>query len=177
MDPIPGLTFEPISLHKYLYAHGNPVNVIDPRGEFGIFFSVGRIFSLLFRGFQVAGGYVVRSGLSLASSIRLIIGLANLRTRLSILRATSKVLPESSRTLLQLERSGGFAEASKIFERIVWGLGKVAKSSTGVRAVKVKNYVSISVRSFSSGNSRATLQINFKGRLSHLRNIKIRFPE
>jgi len=174
-DPIPGLAFDPVTLHKYLYARGNPANVIDPRGEFGIFFAVSRIFSLLYRGVQIAGGYVARSALSLAGSIRLFVALANFRTRVSILRATSTVLKDT-KTLLQLQRSGGFAEANKLFDRLAWGLGKVTSPSSGVRAVKVKNYLSISVRSFSKGESRPTVQIDFVGRLSHLKNIKIRFP-
>lgn len=175
-DPIAGLAFDPVTLHKYLYVHGNPVNVIDPRGEFGILFSVSRIFSLLFRGLQVTGGYVARSGLSLASSIRLIVALAHFRTSIAIVKATSTVI-KNTRTLLQLQRSGGFAEANRMFDRLAWGLGKVTASSNGVRAVKVKDYLRISVRPFSSKNPRPTLQIDFKGRLSHLKNIKIRFPE
>jgi RHS repeat-associated protein len=41
VDPYPGQIDEPISLHKYLYAHADPVNLIDPSGlsamtEYGI---------------------------------------------------------------------------------------------------------------------------------------------
>ena len=32
-DPCEGLQSDPLSLHKYLYAHANPVNMIDPSGE------------------------------------------------------------------------------------------------------------------------------------------------
>ncbi len=35
-DPYAGNMLDPQSLHKYLYAHGNPVNRIDPTGEFSI---------------------------------------------------------------------------------------------------------------------------------------------
>src|ERR1035438_5862530 len=31
-DPLDGNTIDPTSLHKYLYANGDPVNGIDPRG-------------------------------------------------------------------------------------------------------------------------------------------------
>jgi RHS repeat-associated protein len=34
LDPFAGNTSDPQSLHKYLYAHGDPVNGIDPSGEF-----------------------------------------------------------------------------------------------------------------------------------------------
>ena len=34
MDPIPGNTAEPLSLHKYTYCHGNPVMYSDPTGMF-----------------------------------------------------------------------------------------------------------------------------------------------
>jgi RHS repeat-associated protein len=41
MDPYPGEIDEPLSLHKYLYTHADPVNLIDPSGysamsEYGI---------------------------------------------------------------------------------------------------------------------------------------------
>ena len=36
-DPYDGNTILPISLHKYLYASGNPVNRIDPRGREAMF--------------------------------------------------------------------------------------------------------------------------------------------
>ena len=36
MDTFAGLQFEPTSLHKYLYANGNPANIIDPSGNIGI---------------------------------------------------------------------------------------------------------------------------------------------
>ena len=34
LDPFAGDTQDPQSLHKYLYAHGDPVNGVDPTGEF-----------------------------------------------------------------------------------------------------------------------------------------------
>lgn len=34
MDPFGGNHYDPQSLHKYSYAHGDPVNGIDPSGEF-----------------------------------------------------------------------------------------------------------------------------------------------
>jgi RHS repeat-associated protein len=33
-DPFPGSIFEPVSLHHYLYANADPVNNLDPSGEF-----------------------------------------------------------------------------------------------------------------------------------------------
>jgi RHS repeat-associated protein len=35
-DPFPGLAAQPATLHPYQYALNNPVNVIDPNGEFGM---------------------------------------------------------------------------------------------------------------------------------------------
>ncbi|AUG56367.1 tRNA(Glu)-specific nuclease WapA precursor [Acetivibrio saccincola] len=35
-DPFGGFMFEPLSLHKYLYANADPVNKIDPSGYFSI---------------------------------------------------------------------------------------------------------------------------------------------
>jgi RHS repeat-associated protein len=36
-DPVSGKMADPKSLHKYLYAGGNPINVIDPTGRAGFF--------------------------------------------------------------------------------------------------------------------------------------------
>ena len=36
LDTFAGMQFEPLSLHKYLYANSNPANVIDPSGNIGI---------------------------------------------------------------------------------------------------------------------------------------------
>jgi RHS repeat-associated protein len=36
MDPYMGNIYDPISLHKYLYAHNNPVNLHDPTGLFAM---------------------------------------------------------------------------------------------------------------------------------------------
>lgn len=36
LDPYAGSTSDPLSLHKYLYAHGNPVMGVDPSGKFTI---------------------------------------------------------------------------------------------------------------------------------------------
>ncbi len=36
MDTFPGMQFEPATLHKYLYAHGNPINNTDPSGNISI---------------------------------------------------------------------------------------------------------------------------------------------
>ncbi len=35
-DTFPGMAFEPKSLHKYLYTHADPINNIDPTGNFSI---------------------------------------------------------------------------------------------------------------------------------------------
>jgi RHS repeat-associated protein len=36
-DPFPGSVYNPASLHKYTYAHNNPVNFTDPSGQFTLF--------------------------------------------------------------------------------------------------------------------------------------------
>jgi|GEM_PF-4328434 RHS repeat-associated protein len=51
-DPVEGSIYEPISLHKYLYAGLDPVNKIDPSGEF-IQFSLG---------FYISAGISVLTG-------------------------------------------------------------------------------------------------------------------
>ncbi len=41
MDPFSGFSERPISLHKYLYANADPVNVTDPTGLFGLSTTMG----------------------------------------------------------------------------------------------------------------------------------------
>jgi RHS repeat-associated protein len=41
LDPFFGDLNDPLSLHKYLYTHDNPVNGIDPNGLFGVVGSLG----------------------------------------------------------------------------------------------------------------------------------------
>ena len=75
MDAFPGTMFDPITLHKYLYANVNPINVIDPSGRFGlasvgVSLSVRSIlvsiaFSVPFRAIEAAlavAGVITESG-------------------------------------------------------------------------------------------------------------------
>jgi len=43
MDPFAGNNQDPQSLHKYLYAHSNPINYIDPSGHVISFSSIGQL--------------------------------------------------------------------------------------------------------------------------------------
>jgi len=45
MDPLAGNNRDPQSLHKYLYCHANPVNAIDPSGQF--IATIGSLISTL----------------------------------------------------------------------------------------------------------------------------------
>lgn len=45
LDPFAGLSIDPLSLHKYLYTHSDPVNAIDPSGQF--IFILGLLDTLL----------------------------------------------------------------------------------------------------------------------------------
>jgi len=59
VDPYSGNYSDPQSLHKYLYAHGDPVNRIDPTGKFGIAaIAVGIVFVIL----VLMGGYTLWRG-------------------------------------------------------------------------------------------------------------------
>jgi len=56
MDPFEGDPFQPLSFHKYLYAHGDPINRTDPSG----YYSVGGVTSFVvsFSVRSVIGGAV-----------------------------------------------------------------------------------------------------------------------
>ncbi len=63
MDPFSGNSQDPQSLHKYLYVHNNPVNNIDPTGQF--FTAIGQIttwaIQKTIRGINVGTAYVAKA--------------------------------------------------------------------------------------------------------------------
>ena len=69
-DLLGGKTFAPKSLHKYLYASGDPVNRIDPRGRIDVVEYVGRLIMDLKPAMQFINtmGCVVGIGISAMSS-------------------------------------------------------------------------------------------------------------
>ena len=56
VDPYAGNMQDPQSLHKYLYCHANPINGIDPSGEFGFFISSVISISILSSISAIMGG-------------------------------------------------------------------------------------------------------------------------
>jgi len=78
LDPFRGNVDDPQSLHKYLYTHGDPINGIDPSGEFlglaigvGLGLTVGlSALSLLTAAITLQGAIVI--GLATAGAIALI---------------------------------------------------------------------------------------------------------
>ncbi|MCP3994429.1 MAG: hypothetical protein GY722_05105 [bacterium] len=65
IDPFPGNATEPITLHRYLYAHNDPANVIDPTGEQGILqFSLGQVIVTLLAGLALLSVFAVRASVS-----------------------------------------------------------------------------------------------------------------
>ena len=53
-DPVRGKLGEPMTLHKYLYCHANPVNAIDPSGEMAGFFSLSFSITNILIGLAIA---------------------------------------------------------------------------------------------------------------------------
>ena len=60
MDTYQGRIHEPQTLHKYLYVHGDPVNMVDPSGNVGIFGMLNSVVSYVSRGVRVGVGVVAR---------------------------------------------------------------------------------------------------------------------
>jgi hypothetical protein len=77
MDPYPGGTYDPISLHKYLYANADPINFTDPSG----LSSLSEYRAVLY----LAGRLVVKRIAAAAASARL----AALRSSIEADRALS----------------------------------------------------------------------------------------
>jgi RHS repeat-associated protein len=58
MDDYEGNNREPLSLHKYLYVHGNPINGIDPGGQF---FTIMATFSMHMNYVSMSGSLVMQT--------------------------------------------------------------------------------------------------------------------
>jgi len=56
MDPFAGNNLDPQSLHKYLYANGNPINLIDPSGMMGIGSVIALCVAVAIVGFLIGFG-------------------------------------------------------------------------------------------------------------------------
>ena len=69
MDTYQGSIFDPVSLHKYLYANANPVTYVDPSGYFGLTDVVcaNAIGDMLFYGISAG---IINVGLNLIRDIR-----------------------------------------------------------------------------------------------------------
>jgi len=69
LDPFAGNVHDPQSLHKYLYVHGDPVNNVDPTGQFATLiggfgaFALGRKLNLSYGKTAVAVGFGTVTGL------------------------------------------------------------------------------------------------------------------
>jgi RHS repeat-associated protein len=57
MDSFEGVPQDPVTLHKYLYGNGDPVNVIDPNGLFGLMeFGIANDIRMILSEFQIEFG-------------------------------------------------------------------------------------------------------------------------
>ena len=67
LDPFDGDTLDPLSLHKYAYVHGDPINKIDPSGKFftigGVMAAVGIIATITTIGVIAYDVYQVAYGI------------------------------------------------------------------------------------------------------------------
>ena len=114
MDTFAGVMNDPVSLHKYAYGNLDPINTIDPSGEFGL----GSIGSAL----NAASRLVitsVRSGVSAASQF--------LRSgRINGMRVVASI-----RIRLWLHRTVGNIQAK--LPKEIFGKGKLSKNKDGWR--------------------------------------------
>jgi RHS repeat-associated protein len=60
-DSFPGLVSDPLSLHRYVYAAGDPINRFDPTGQFSIVIEIELSFSLanILRGVVLVVGGII----------------------------------------------------------------------------------------------------------------------
>jgi RHS repeat-associated protein len=57
MDSFEGVPQDPVTLHKYLYGNGDPVNVVDPSGLFGLMeFGIANDIRMILSEFQIEFG-------------------------------------------------------------------------------------------------------------------------
>ena len=73
MDTYQGSIFDPVSLHKYLYANANPVTYSDPTGNFAdakSFIAGFNVSTILEAGAAIAGACVMAIGRNVISKLR-----------------------------------------------------------------------------------------------------------
>ncbi|MDZ4384162.1 MAG: RHS repeat-associated core domain-containing protein, partial [Nitrospirota bacterium] len=69
MDPFAGSPFDPMSLHKYVYALNNPVNITDPSGEFSMM-SISISIAIVGIMSSIAYATVIKPGLDAYDKIK-----------------------------------------------------------------------------------------------------------
>ena len=70
-DPVLGEFAEPLTLHKYLYCVNNPLNLIDPRGEWSLKVGASVAAEVTFK-FLNRGGWMNKTSGAIAEGLGLI---------------------------------------------------------------------------------------------------------
>ena len=113
MDLFPGMTFEPSSLHKYLYVVGSPVDLVDPSGHFPVSLAeVGiglRLFALQSAVFLAPTLYMANHVATRIGSVQLI----------SFVRASTSAIHSGLYRLAGLPERVLRLSAGQMFERLV----------------------------------------------------------
>jgi RHS repeat-associated protein len=119
LDPYSGNTGDPQSLHKYAYVHGDPVNAVDPTGQFFISLLLGFALSSSLRTSNWARAAV---GLAAAVDLGLILNYAVLRRFSGALYSSGQFIPVDKAALqvhYQSVRIGGSRRsADEVFRRM-----------------------------------------------------------
>ena len=74
MDPFPGSVFDPISLHRYAYAHSSPIDSIDPSGCFALLafsfsFSLSTLYRVILWVVVLAIVYIIAAQIEMHSAV------------------------------------------------------------------------------------------------------------
>jgi RHS repeat-associated protein len=114
MDPLPGVEFDPPSLHRYLYAHADPVDARDPSGQFMMAdFSIANSIRSTLAGIQSNIGFALIDQIIYGGSA----GIDNLLVGAAITVGAGAVIVGVSALGLRLLRSPGFKRWSdKLFK-------------------------------------------------------------
>lgn len=67
-DPFAGSPYDPMSLHKYLYAHANPVNNVDPTGMFSMAMSMSISISISIPTITISSALIVKVTVTVAAT-------------------------------------------------------------------------------------------------------------
>ena len=102
MDTYQGALYEPVTLHKYLYANANPVKYSDPSGMFSLAsFFVGNTIGAEMAGYSSMTASIGLSVLSMAKALKVAVYVIEMALALKITMIITEAIKESDCSVIE----------------------------------------------------------------------------